>query len=117
MKLSYITIMVRNIENSVKFYEELVGLMVARRLNVGAGEIIFLSNGDGETMIELIQFENVPKVETKGMTLSFKTENITDIRNKAIQMGFNPSDIISEAPKPAHFNVKDPDGIDIEFSD
>ena len=67
MKFGFITIMVRDLEKSVLFYEKLAGLKVLNRFNPGLGEIVFMANGEGETMLELISFENVPKVEVKSM--------------------------------------------------
>ena len=55
MKLNYITIMVRDIEKSLDFYEKLVGLKVVNEMKLEAGRIAFLSNGEGETMLELIE--------------------------------------------------------------
>lgn len=52
MKLGYITFMVRDIERTIEFYEKLAGLKTVRRFNPGMGEIAFLSNGEGETMVE-----------------------------------------------------------------
>lgn len=56
MKLNYITILVKDLEKSLAFYTELVGLKIIRRFNPGPGEIVFLANQEGETMIELIGF-------------------------------------------------------------
>lgn len=116
MKLNYMTIMVRDLEKSLMFYQELAGLKVVRRFNPGAGEIAFLSNGEGETMLELIQFDHAEKVEVKGMVLSFlATEDLTALREKAVKLGYAPTEILSSGPKPDHFKVLDPDGIVTEF--
>ena len=53
MKLGYITVMVRDLERSLTFYQELAQLQVMRRFRPGPGEIAFLANGAGETMLEL----------------------------------------------------------------
>ena len=48
MKFCWSTLMVKNLEESLKFYKEIVGLNVSNRFNAGTGvEIAFL--GDGET--------------------------------------------------------------------
>ena len=53
MKFCWSTLNVKNLEESIKFYEEIIGLKVTRRFPAGPGtEIAFL--GDGETQIELI---------------------------------------------------------------
>ncbi|WP_455644867.1 VOC family protein [Methanosphaera sp.] len=117
MKFNYITIMVRNLDESLKFYEELVELSVQRTIETPMGNIAFLANDAGETMIEIIEFEGVPKVETKALTMSFKVEvPLEDVHKKALLLGYNPSDIINEGQKPPYFNLEDPDGILVEFS-
>ena len=117
MKLNYITIMVRNIEKTIEFYEEIVGLKVVKRFNPGMGEIAFLANGEDETMLEFIQFENVENVSAKGMVMSYKAvESLDVLRKKTIEKGYEPSEVIDRGPKPAHFTVCDPDGIVVEIS-
>ncbi len=116
MKLYYITIMVKNLEKSLDFYENLVGLKVIRRINAGKGEIAFLANSKEETMIELIEFEGIETVQTKGLIMSYLVENdLEALREKALELGYSPSSIIDEGKKPKHFTVKDPDGISVEF--
>ncbi len=117
MKLNYLTFMVRNIKKSVSFYQDLAELKIVNRINADAGEIVFLANEKGETMVELIEFEGVEKVATKGMVMSFTAEGDLDaLREKAIKLGYSPSEIILMEPKPKHFTVADPDGIIVEFS-
>ena len=117
MKLNFITFMVRDIKESVAFYQKLAGLQVINRMSNEAGEIVFLANEKGETMLELIEFEGVEKVITKGMVLSFSAKNeLEELREKALTLGYFPSEIIAIGPKPKHFTVEDPDGIVVEFS-
>ena len=71
MQLSYITFMIRDIEKTIEFYEKLVGLHVVNRFNPGMGEIAFMSNTDGETMLEFIQFEDVERYQQKEWLLVF----------------------------------------------
>lgn len=67
-------------------------------------------------MLELIEFEEVEKVSTNGMVMSFSTNiDLEKSRDKAIILGYFPSEIFIKGPKPKHFTVKDPDGIVVEF--
>lgn len=118
MKINYITIMVRNLEKSLEFYKELAYLEIVRQIELPAGKICFLSDRNSDsTMLELIEFKDSNKVETEGVTISFLAAvDLVIIRDKAIELGYQPSNIIKQGPKPEHFSVKDPDGITIEFS-
>lgn len=117
MQLSYITFMIRDMKKTVEFYEKAVGLHVTKQFNPGMGEITFMANTDGETMLEFIQFEHAEKVSVKGMVMSFKVdESLERVRERVAALGYDPSEIIEKGPKPKHFHVQDPDGIVVEFS-
>lgn len=117
MKLNYITFMVRDIEKTIDFYQNFIGLKLIRRFNPGMGEIAFMANSEDETNLEFIQFENVPKVELTGVTFSFKVnENLEELHAIAASKGYNPTNIINHPPKPAHFKVNDPDSVEVELS-
>lgn len=117
MKLNYLTIQVSDLSQSVAFYEQLVGLQVVRRFLVENGEIAFLVNQKDETMLELIQIQGLEKVSAQGLVLSFLTTNaLESLRQKAQEMGYETSEIISYLPKPTYFRVLDPNGLIVEFS-
>lgn len=117
MKLSYITMMVRDLEQSLAFYEKLVGLKVLRRFNPGPGEIAFLGNGEGETMLELIHFDGAPTVKAAELVMSYQAEGeLEALRRRAIDLGYAPTELIHHPTKPLHFRVTDPDGLVVEFS-
>lgn len=116
MRLQYITIMVRDIEKSLDFYEGLTELKIARRLNTGNCEIAFLENREGEAMIELVQLEGV-SAEVRGLTLSFSAgDGLDSVWEKACAMGYIPGEIYGEGPKPRYFQLSDPDGVTVEFT-
>ncbi|MGC9330390.1 MAG: VOC family protein [Bacteroidales bacterium] len=53
MKFCWSTLRVKDMETSINFYKEIIGLSVSNRFKAGLGvEIAFL--GDGETKIELM---------------------------------------------------------------
>ncbi len=117
MKLNFITFLVRDIEKSVRFYTELAGLQVVNRITPKAGEIVFLANEQGETMLEFIAVEDAVKVSVKGMAMSFTVnDELETVREKAIALGYSPSEVREIGPKPKYFMVMDPDGIPVEFS-
>ena len=75
MKLGYITVMVRDLERSLTFYQELAQLQVMRRFRPGPGEIAFLANGAGETMLELVAIPDAEHVCTRGLVVSFAAKD------------------------------------------
>lgn len=118
MKFGYITIMIRDMEKSVAFYEKAAELQVVRRFCPPIGEIVFMSGGDGATMLEFIQSNQLEKVETKGLVMSFAVDgSLEEKRSQLEALGFSPSPVIEMPPKPRHFTLTDPDGICIEITE
>ncbi len=116
MKLNFITIITEDLEASLRFYTELAGLHVVRRFSPGPqGDAVFLSDSEDATKIELIQLPQVEPAEATGLVLSFLCENLEEMREKAVSLGYAPSDIRSDARKPDSFIVPDPDGVIVEF--
>jgi lactoylglutathione lyase len=117
MKFLWTTILVDNMDESVKFYEEVVGLKLTKRFQAGPGmEISFL--GEGETKIELICNENLKKLEAGSrVTLGFKVESLEDkfnfIKGKGINILRGP---IQPNPSIKYFIIKDPNGVKIQFA-
>lgn len=117
MKLNYITIQVRDIHQSIYFYQQLVGLKLVRQFPIPHGEIAFLQHDENETMLELIASEQENKVSVNGMVMSYQTSHsLEELRNIAIALGYHPSKIMTHPTKPTYFRVNDPDGIVVEFA-
>lgn len=116
MKINFITFLVPDIEKSVDFYTKLAGLMVQFRISPPVGEICFLANAKGETMLEFIQLKDGSVFTGEGMVVSFKHEgDLTSLREKAIALGYKPGEIHAGGPAPTNFKITDPAGIEVEF--
>ena len=116
MKFCWCTITVNNMEESLKFYQEIVGLSIKRNFKAGPEvEIYFL--GDGETEVELIYNPNqkVPS-HLEGISLGFEVESVDDmidyIKEKGLKVESGP---IQPNPHVKFFFVKDPNGLSIQF--
>lgn len=116
MKFLWCTIYVKNMEQSLRFYEEIVGLKTEKRFAAGPkSEIVFL--GDMETKVELIYDEaNQKQNKFEGISLGFEVECIDDmiefIKSNGLDIERGP---IQPNPKTKFFFVKDPNGLDIQF--
>jgi lactoylglutathione lyase len=103
-------------EESLRFYENVVGLKVVRSMKpMPDTEIVFL--GEGETQVELIKNEknNSPEYG-KDISLGFVTSSIEKEMERlksagitAIQGPFQPNPTIK------FFYVSDPSGVKIQF--
>ena len=100
MKLNYITIMVRDLKKSLDFYCGLISLKPIKELNPPQGKIVFLANQQGDTMLELIQFEQAEKVTSTGMVFSFLAKKpLTELKEQSETMGYLTSDFQSQNNK------------------
>jgi lactoylglutathione lyase len=108
--------MVKDMEESLKFYQEIVGLTIDRRFKAGPGmEIAFL--GDGETKLELIHDSNIEEVNLgKDISLGFQVnavdEMITFVKGKGLEIHSGP---FQPNPNTKYFFVLDPNGLKIQF--
>jgi len=108
--------MVKDMEESLKFYREIVGLEVANRFKAGPGiEIAFL--GEGETKVELICSEAL-KEQNMGqdITLGFEVDSLDSmiefVKEKGIAIESGP---FQPNPRTRFFYVADPNGLKIQF--
>lgn len=116
MKFCWTTLTVKNMEESLKFYQEIVGLPVQNRFQAGPGmEIVFL--GDGETKIELIHNENIKEVNMgQSISIGFQVDSLDDmmafIKEKGIEIHSGP---FQPNPHTRFFFVLDPNGLKVQF--
>ena len=115
MKLRHIAIRVKDIEKSIKFYEEIAGLKVARRISSPPAELAFMTTEEGQVEIELVNIANTPSFEGKGWFICFETDNLSPIYSLASERGLNPSQIQDPGDGTKYFYVYDPDGVSVQF--
>lgn len=116
MKFCWCTIMVKDLENSLSFYRDIVGLPVSRRFSGGPGmELCFL--GEGETKVELICDRNCKDPGTdESVSLGFEVKSLAEklafIEQKGLKVHAGP---FQPNPHVKFFFVKDPDGVRVQF--
>lgn len=93
MHFRQLTIIVEKLEESIEFYESVTELAISRRIKEGTAEVVFLTNGNGETEIELVHTPQMQKFEGKGFSVCFETEDLDGKHEFVQSKGLNPSDI------------------------
>jgi lactoylglutathione lyase len=117
MEFTWCTITVKDMEKSLAFYRDIVGLPVVRRLSGGLGpEIAFL--GAGETKVELIHDTGQAADHPKGISLGFAVESldamIAFLEEQGIPIAGGP---YQPSPHIRFIFVKDPDGVTVQFAE
>lgn len=116
MKFCWSTLTVKDMEESLKFYKEIVGLKENKRFQAGPGmEIVFL--GEGETQIELIYNANKKDINmgadiSLGFQVSSLDEMMEFVKEKGIDIHSGP---FQPNPSTRFFYVLDPNGLRIQF--
>lgn len=116
MKFLWTTIYVNDMEASLKFYQEVVGLPLKRRFTSPTGmELAFL--GSGETEVELIcEKDGKEKLIGKEISMGFE---INSVDEKIKEFEANQIEIYSGPVQPnpmiRFFYVLDPNGLKIQF--
>lgn len=118
MKFNWCTIQVKDMEESLKFYQEIVGLKIDRKQSAGPDtEIVFL--GDGETKVELIHNKGKETVSVgSDISLGFMTDSLDKmielLKEKNIPIHSGP---IKPNPHIQFLYVLDPNGLKIQFAE
>lgn len=118
MNFVFATVHVKNLEESVRFYENVIGLKKTKSFPVGAGtEIAFLADGGAE--IELICNKN-EEIAQRGSnpSLAFATDDLdkalADIKAQKAEI---LSEIIQPNPATRFFFIHDPNGVTLQIID
>lgn len=124
MNCCWCTIATGRLEESIRFYTELVGLTVARRFSPAPGtEIAFLKDANGFE-VELLHHaasergiseRNAPADSPKeGISLGFEVESLEQTLAAAKRYGAAPFGS-AKVPGCSFFFVKDPNGVSVQF--
>jgi len=116
MKFCWTTLNVKNMNDSLKFYQDIVKLEVNNHFKISTEkEIAFL--GKGETQIELIWDKEITNPELNGkISIGFQTESLDELmiflKEKEIPVIEGP---IQPNPFIKFIFISDPNGLKIQF--
>ncbi len=118
MKLLWTTIYVKNLDESIAFYSDFVGLKTLRRFPAGPGmELAFLGNGEeDETLVELITDAKKGPVSHGGfVSIGFAAESLEAMMERARSRNVPIESGPFETPTSRFFCVEDPNGFIVQF--
>jgi len=118
MSYLWTTIKVKDFEESIEFYQEIVGLELQRKFEAGPKrEIAFLAAAAGETEVELITDQGKENVDIgSDISLGFEIDSVAKkiefLKEKGIKIESGP---VAPNPEIEFFYVLDPNGVKIQF--
>lgn len=115
MNFCWSTLMVQNLEESLDFYQNIIGLSIDHRFNAGPGtEIAFLGNGD--TKIELICNKEKKEINPgEDISWGFATESLDSVMALLKEKGITFTGPFQPGPQVRFVYVKDPNGMKIQL--
>lgn len=118
MKFLWTTIYVTNLDESIAFYSDLLGLQQLKRFPAGPGvEIAFMGNGtDDETLVELLADSNNSSVNfTEFLSIGFAVDSADAMMNTVESKNIPIHNGPIETPSSKFFTIKDPNGVNVQF--
>lgn len=116
MTFCWSTLRVKDLDGSIKFYREVLGLEVVRRFSAGPGtEIVFL--GGGDTKIELVCTRPAADITTsEDVSWGFKVDSLDRamalVKEKGLSIHSGP---FQPNPGVRFFYLRDPNGYMIQI--
>ncbi|HEX3729950.1 MAG TPA: VOC family protein [Opitutaceae bacterium] len=118
-KLLHTRMRVNDLERTVKFYTEALGLTVARRtISPRGAQLAFLATPNSDEEIELCQLPDSPSVQVQPdlMHLAFEVDNLADFVAKMEKRGYKLSGESVKTGKGAIIGFLDaPEGYEVEL--
>jgi len=116
MNFCWCTITVRDLEESIKFYTEVIGLTVTKRFKPAPPvEIVFLDDEKGNE-IELIKYQGKDAPLSKeGISIGFTVDSLENALSFVEAKGIPVLESPVITPTAKFFFVKDPDGVTVQF--
>ncbi|WP_339831904.1 VOC family protein [Paenibacillus sp. FSL R7-0272] len=119
IKLNWITLRVRNLEASIHFYHNLLGLTVQRRFESRGRQIAMLGLGKtSETSLELIEGSEQVLKPDAGISIGYEVtsldETMKHLENMQIPILRGP---VEPNPRLRFIYIADPDGFEVQLAE
>jgi lactoylglutathione lyase len=94
MKVKYATIIVEDMDESIKFYTKVMGFKIESTHNLQPKAIIIILKGEGDTRIELIKNTvNEPGLFSVGMDVEDVHTTVKELKSKGAKITMEPTPI------------------------
>ena len=114
MKMLHVTIQTARFDEELAFYRDVAGLTIRRDARPGR-DMVFLSDAEGDTEIEIIKTEDALYSGNAFLSVGFRTADVEAFRAEMEAKGYAPTPMVRPGPGVAFFFVRDPAGANVQF--
>ncbi|MFA5302008.1 MAG: VOC family protein [Bacteroidales bacterium] len=118
MKISWITIYVRDMDESLQFYTQILGLEIKRTFSAGPGMEICFLEGNGTDLELICDTEHKDIACGQDISIGFEVESLketmADLKEKGMTQITGP---ISPNPSISFIFITDPNGLKIQLAE
>ncbi|MFA5527218.1 MAG: VOC family protein [Peptostreptococcales bacterium] len=115
MKLNWVTLKITNLEKSLHFYTQLLGLSIAAEFRSSDTQFIMLGEAD-ESKVELIyEPGSIVHNPGNGVSIGLEADHLDQLIDELEENGYKTVGPISPNPKIRFFFVNDPDGYTVQL--
>ncbi|MCE5213139.1 MAG: VOC family protein [Methanobacterium sp.] len=94
MKVKYATMIVKDMDESIKFYTEVMGFEIDSQYDLGPAGAITLLKGEGDAMIEIIKNPtDEPGLFSIGMDVEDISTKVEELKSKGVKITMEPTTI------------------------
>ncbi len=112
--IAQVSMTVKDLEETIEFYEKYIGLRVVKDEREHGMPIAFMAADEkDQTILELIQSDH--PYQGSGIFLGVQTADFEERRSFLAAEGLQVSDVISPAPGVRFFLVPDPNGLQVKM--
>ena len=115
MKLNWVTFRVKDMERSVAFYTNCLGMEIASRFGGAGHEIVMLGSADGPKVELLCDPDAKFDQPGAGVSIGLETADLDALVASLKKEGHTITGPIQPAPQVRFFFVTDPDGYTIQL--
>lgn len=115
LKLLHVTIQTDKFEEEIMFYEKYIGLTIRQDMRPMGRNMVFLSDQEGDTNIEIIENTDAQPVAAPALSIGFRSADIDATRAQLADAGFEVSPFVTPMPDVKFFFVKDPAGVNVQI--
>ena len=115
MKMRHVTIQTRAFEEELRFYQEIVGLKIMRKLDFGGRGLAFLADAEGDTQVEIMENPDAENAGNEFLSVGFHTDDVDALHAELSRKLYPVTPIMEVSPEVRFFFVTDPAGVRVQF--